>query len=95
MGYQSSDIPLVSLHHCGRLTDHVGIDGRQIVVPVVVLRPLLAGKTLGIPPYVPAARTLSVRIKRIPRMAARTRPQGMRIRLPLTFRTVDLHGIEN
>ena len=74
------------------LLNYVGIDGREVVVPVVVLRPFVAGQALGIEPHLAAFRAAALRVERVPGMAAATVPAVARAGLPFAFGAVDFHG---
>ncbi len=70
-----------------------GIDGRQVVVPIVMSRPSVTGQAHGFSPDLAAGRTLALRVEGVPGVLAGTPPPGLGRRLPVTLRTVDLHRL--
>ncbi len=77
----------------GRVFIEKGVDGRQVVVPIVMRRPSLTGQAHGFSPDLAARRTPALRVEGVPRVPAGTPPPGLGGRLPVTLRTVDLHTL--
>ncbi len=75
----------------GRVFFEEGVDGRQVVVPIVMRRPSVTGQTHGFSPDLATGRTPALRIEGVPFVLAGTSPPGLGGRLPMTLRTVDLH----
>jgi hypothetical protein len=72
-----------------RLHDLLDIDGRQVVIPVVMARPDMTGEALRITPDDATTRTPSLRVEGVPGMAATAFPSIVRAWLPMAFRTID------
>ena len=77
----------------GRVFVEKGVDGRQVVVPVVVGRPSVTGRALGLAPDLAAVRAPALRVERVPGVPAATTPPGLGGRLPVALRAVDLHEV--
>ncbi len=75
----------------GRVFVKESVDGRQVVVPIVMRRPSVTGQAHGFSPDLAAGRALALRVEGVPRVLAGTPPPGLSGRLPVTLRTVDLH----
>ena len=77
----------------GRVLVEEGVDGRQVVVPVVMRRPFVAGQALRPEPDLAAARAPALGLECVPGVVAGALPTRIGHRLPMTLGTVDFHGI--
>ncbi len=69
-------------------------DGQIIVlvIPILMIRPALAGVALRFLPHFAAHRADAVRIEHVPVMAAGTHPLLIRLRSPIAFRARNIHN---
>ncbi len=79
----------------GRVFVKESVDGRQVVVPIVMRRPSVTGRAHGFSPDLAAVRAPALRIEGVPFVFAGTSPPGLGGRLPVTLRTVDLHDADS